>query len=127
MILYEAPHRLHRTLQELYNIFGNRTVTIIKELTKKHETIWKTTLFVAASHYETHEPKGEYVLIMEGVSVRHLEEERQNRWNTVSIIEHMKIYENQGMERKEAMKAVAKDRGLRKRDIYQILIKEENG
>jgi 16S rRNA (cytidine1402-2'-O)-methyltransferase len=127
VIIYEAPHKLHRTLLELYNMFGNRTVTVIKELTKKHETIWKTTLFAAASHYGEQEPKGEYVLIMQGESVRRIEEEKQNQWNAISIMEHMEIYENQGMEKKEAMKAVAKDRGVSKRDIYQMLIKNEIG
>jgi 16S rRNA (cytidine1402-2'-O)-methyltransferase len=127
VILYEAPHRLQRTLQELYDMLGNRTVTLIKELTKKHETVWKTTLFDAASHYRMQEPKGEYVLVMEGVPIRQMEQEKQNRWNAISVVEHMRIYENQGLDKKNAMKAVAKDRGISKRDIYRMLIQEETG
>lgn len=127
IIVYEAPHRLLKTLKELYEALGDRKLTVIKELTKRHETIWQTTLSEAVTVFETQEPKGEYVLTLEGRSLVELEEERKDQWGTVSISEHMRLYVSKGMDKKEAMRAVAKDRGVSRRDIYQQLIQEENG
>ena len=121
-ILYEAPHRLVRTLEELYETLGERRVTICRELTKKHETAFLTTLSQALSYYKDNDPKGECVIVMEGRSRREMEEEKQREWENMTLEEHMKIYENQGMNRKDAMKAVAKDRGVSKREIYQKLL-----
>lgn len=125
IILYEAPHRLCKTLQELYEAFGDRKLTIVRELTKKHETIWQSTLLEATEVYQTKEPKGEYVLVLEGRSYEQMEEEKQMQWGATSLSEHMKLYEDRGMDKKEAMKAVAKDRGISKRDVYQMLIRED--
>ncbi len=125
IILYEAPHRLSKTLKELLDVLGNRELTVIKELTKKHETIWQTTLIEASDTFSNQEPKGEYVLVIEGKSFQELEEEIKEQWGAMALEEHMNIYLNKGMNKKEAMKAVAKDRGLSKRDIYQVLMKEE--
>lgn len=127
IILYEAPHRLQKTLKELYVVLGNRTITIVRELTKIHETIWRTSLKDAIASYESTEPKGEYVLVIEGKSYRELEIEKQNIWEEKNITEHMKIYIDKGMDKKEAMKIVAKDRGIGKREVYQALLdaKEE--
>ena len=121
-ILYEAPHRLVRTLEELYEALGERRATICRELTKKHETVFLTTLSQALSYYKENDPKGECVIVMEGRSRREMEEEKQREWKSMTLEEHMKIYENQGMNRKDAMKAVAKDRGVSKREIYQKLL-----
>ena len=121
-ILYEAPHRLVRTLEELYETLGERRVTICRELTKKHETVFLTTLSQALSYYQENDPKGECVIVMEGRSRREMEEEKQREWESMTLDEHMKIYEDQGMNRKDAMKAVAKDRGVSKREIYQKLL-----
>lgn len=121
-ILYEAPHRLVRTLEELYQALGERRVTVCRELTKKHETAFLTTLSGALAYYQENDPKGECVIVMEGRSRKDMEEEKQQQWETMPLEEHMKIYENQGMSRKEAMKAVAKDRGVSRRDIYQQLL-----
>ena len=122
VILYEAPHRLCKTLNELYEALGNRTITIVKELTKKFETVWRTTLSEAAGIFDTQEPKGEFVLVIEGKSAKEMEAAKQERWDAIAITEHMKIYQDQGLDKKEAMKAVAKDRGISKREIYQSLI-----
>ncbi|MGN0250896.1 MAG: 16S rRNA (cytidine(1402)-2'-O)-methyltransferase [Oliverpabstia sp.] len=122
MILYEAPHRLVRTLEELYQALGERRVTVCRELTKKHETAFLTTLSQALAYYQENDPKGECVIVMEGRSRKEMEEEKQQQWETMPLEEHMKLYENQGMSRKEAMKAVAKDRGVSRRDIYQQLL-----
>ena len=121
-ILYEAPHRLVRTLEELYETLGERRVTICRELTKKHETVFLTTLSQALSYYQENDPTGECVIVMEGRSRREMEEEKQREWESMTLDEHMKIYEDQGMNRKDAMKAVAKDRGVSKREIYQKLL-----
>ena len=122
IILYEAPHRLARTLRELYEALGERKITICRELTKKFETVMPTTLESALAFYETEEPRGEYVLVVEGKSLLRKKQERQEGFLSLSIEEHLKRYEEAGMERKEAMKAVAKDRGVSKREIYQYML-----
>ncbi len=125
MILYEAPHHLKRTLSELLETLGERRITLCRELTKKFETIMPTTLEGAVAYYEENEPKGEYVLVIEGKSRKEIEEEQQKSWESMSIEEHMAFYEKQGIDRKSAMKKVAADRGVGKREIYQALLKDE--
>ena len=124
-ILYEAPHRLKKTLQELRDILGNRRLSICRELTKKFETVAETTLEEAAALYEQQEPRGEYVLVLEGRSRSSMEEEERSQYEKMSVREHVERYEAQGMDRKEAMKQAAKDRGVSKRDIYQELLNED--
>lgn len=126
IVLYEAPHRLLRTLGELLEVLGDRRVTICRELTKKHETAFGTTLSAAIAHYTKEEPKGECVLVLEGRSRRQMKEEEQAAWNEISIQEHMQQYLDSGLDKKEAMKRVAKDRGVGKRDIYQALLEVKN-
>ena len=123
IVLYEAPHHLVRTLQELYEVLGERKVTLCRELTKKFETVMPTTLEQALSYYETEEPRGEYVLVLEGKSFAEKAREERDHWMQLSVEEHMAYYEEKGVDRKEAMKLVAKDRGVSKRDIYQYLLK----
>ena len=123
MILYEAPHRLIKTLKELRDTVGNRKITICRELTKKHETAFATTLEEAISYYESNEPKGECVRVLEGQSRTEIREEEISRWEEMSVEEHMEYYLSQGIEKKEAMKRVAKDRGVGKREIYQALLR----
>jgi 16S rRNA (cytidine1402-2'-O)-methyltransferase len=122
IILYEAPHRLVKTLNELYNTLGDRRITLCRELTKKFEEVCPTTLSGAISMYGDKEPRGEYVLVLEGKSFQEQKKEQEADWQNISIEEHMKLYEDKGIDRKEAMKMVAKDRGVSKRDIYQALI-----
>ena len=124
MIIYEAPHRLLRTLEELYETMGERKITVCRELTKRHETAFTTTLKEACSYDRAQEPKGECVLVIEGKSRQELKEEAQARWDDMSVKEHMEYYESQGIGRKEAMKLVAKDRGAGKRDIYKALLEQ---
>jgi len=121
IILYEAPHRFLQTLEKLKKELGNRRVTVCRELTKKHETVFLTTLEKAMEYYAEHEPRGECVLIIEGRSRKEMIEEEQMKWKETSIEEHMDIYEKQGIDRKEAMKLVARDRGISKRDVYDTL------
>lgn len=125
IILYEAPHRLLKTLKELKETLGDRKVSIIKELTKKHERVFQTTLEEGITHYEQEKARGEYVLVIEGKSIEELKAEEIDRWKQVTIEEHMLIYTDMGMDNKEAMKAVAKDRGISKRDVYQVLIQNK--
>lgn len=124
IIVYEAPHRLVRTLGELLEALGNRRLTICRELTKKHETAFQTTLEEALEYYQEQEPRGECVLVLEGKSREQVRLEQQQSWESISIEEHMEQYLAKGMDRKETMKQVAKDRGVSKRDIYQALLKE---
>lgn len=125
IIIYEAPHRLVKTLEELKNVLGNRKITICRELTKKFETILPTTFEEALSIYENEEPRGEYVLVIEGKSFEEKQKEAQASWESMSIEEHMRFYEDTGIDHKEAMKLVARDRGVGKREIYKSLL--ENG
>lgn len=122
IILYEAPHHLKRTLQELHDTVGQRRITLCRELTKKFETVYPTTLEEALAFYEENEPKGEYVLVLEGKSREEIKQSEQAKWESMSIEEHMAYYEEQGIDRKSAMKMVAADRGVGKRDIYQALL-----
>ena len=122
IILYEAPHRLIKTLNELLEALGNRKMTLCRELTKKHETAFASSIQDILKFYETQEPKGECVLVIEGKSREELVLEERARFEEMTIEEHMDIYLKQGMDKKEAMKAVAKDRGVSKRDIYQALL-----
>lgn len=124
IIIYEAPHHLVRTLQELSDALGgDRRLTICRELTKRHEEKLQMTLADSLSYYEVNEPRGEYVLIIAGRSREEMKKEEQAGWEALSLEEHMAHYESRGIDRKEAMKRVAKDRGVSKRDIYQALLK----
>ena len=122
IVMYEAPHRLVRTLELLADTLGDRGVSICRELTKKHETVYKTTLSEALAHYKEEAPRGECVIVIEGKSRKALEEEAQAQWESLSIEEHMEHYLSQGIDKKAAMKQVAKDRGISKRDVYQALL-----
>lgn len=124
MILYEAPHRLVKTLKLLEETLGNRRISICRELTKKHETVFATTIEEALTYYEENDPKGECVMVIEGKSFEEIRAQEQARWEDMELEEHMAYYENQGIARKEAMKLVAKDRGVGKRDIYKALLGE---
>lgn len=124
IILYEAPHHLLRTLRELYEALGDRKATICRELTKRYETAFLTTLSGAISYYESNDPRGECVIVMEGRSIGDLKAESQSNWQEMALSEHMDFYLSQGNEKKEAMKLVAKDRGISKRDVYRELLEE---
>lgn len=122
IILYEAPHHLVKTIKELMEVLGDRELTICRELTKKHEEKMQMTFSTLLAYYEEREPRGEYVLVISGKSRTEIEKEKQSFWETMSIEEHMEYYENQSIARKEAMKLVAKDRGVSKREIYNYLL-----
>lgn len=122
IVVYEAPHRLIKTLKLLSEAFGDRRLTVCRELTKKHETIFQTTFSEAIAYYGENEPRGECVLVIAGRDSRELKEELQQQWSEMPLSEHMEYYMNQGMDKKSAMKQVAADRGVGKRDIYRQLL-----
>ena len=124
IIIYEAPHRLTKTLAELEKALGNRRVSINRELTKKYEESFLTTLKEAREKYEAEEPRGEFVLVIEGKDQEALDQEERQKWEDMSLEDHMKIYLDEGLDKKAAMKNVAKDRGVSKRDIYNQLVQE---
>lgn len=122
IIIYEAPHHLVKTLEELYVNLGDRKIAICRELTKRYEEKTLTTLSECLDYYKDNEPRGEYVLVLDGKTFEELRKEEQQSWESMSYEEHMAVYESQGIDRKEAMKRVAKDRGISKRDVYQALL-----
>jgi 16S rRNA (cytidine1402-2'-O)-methyltransferase len=122
MIIYEAPHHLVKTLEELQETLGDRKISICRELTKRYEEKTLTTISESLKYFNDNEPRGEYVLIIGGKTFEEIRKEEQKSWETMTLQEHMAVYEKQGIEHKEAMKLVAKDRGISKRDVYQALL-----
>lgn len=122
LVMYEAPHHLKATLKELLSALGDRKISLCRELTKKFEEADRTSISEAIAYYEEHDPRGEYVLVIEGRDRKELEQEEQQAWEKMSLQEHMELYESQGIPHKEAMKLVAKDRGISKRDVYKQLL-----
>ncbi len=122
ILIYEAPHRLVKTLKELEEALGERNITLVRELTKKYETAFRTTFSEAITYYSQQEPKGECVIVIEGKAYEVIEREGREQWMALSVQEHMEVYLAKGMDKKEAMKAVSADRGVSKRDIYQMLL-----
>ena len=125
MIVYEAPHHLVKTLEELFEVLGDRKITVCRELTKRYEEKTLTTISECLNYYKENEPRGEYVLVIDGKTFKEMEEEERKAWETMSLEEHMAMYEAQGTPHKEAMKLVAKDRGISKRDVYQALLEND--
>lgn len=126
IILYEAPHRLVKTLKELLEALGDRRMTLVRELTKKYETAFAATISEAIRYYEEQEPKGECVIVIEGRFQKDIEKEEQEHWKSLSVQEHMDIYLSKGMDKKEAMRVVSTDRGVSKREIYQMLLEKKD-
>ena len=122
IIIYEAPHRLKKTIADLFAALGNRRMTAVKELTKLHENVFVTNFEEALAYYEENEPRGEFVLVIEGKKIEEIRKEKEASYNEMDINEHMKLYMDKGMDKKEAMKAVAVDRGIPKREVYKTLL-----
>jgi len=125
IVMYEAPHHLKDTLKELLKHLGNRKISLCREITKKYEENIYTTIEDAIKMYEVNDPRGEYVLVIEGRDREKDEIEKQKNWMNMELTEHMNLYLKQGMDKKSAMKQGAKDRGVSKRDVYNELLKEE--
>ena len=125
MVFHEAPHRLRQTLADMLEVLGDRRASLCRELTKRYEEAYQATFAEALQRFETEEPKGECVIVIEGRSIEDLKREQQKSWEEMSLEDHMEVYLTQGMDRKEAMKKVAKDRGISKRDVYQGLMERD--
>ncbi|MCR5419943.1 MAG: 16S rRNA (cytidine(1402)-2'-O)-methyltransferase [Lachnospiraceae bacterium] len=126
IIIYEAPHHLRKTLEELREMLGNRETALCRELTKQFEEVLRMPLDDAVRYYQTNEPRGEYVIVIEGKDRQAVKDKEKQKWLDISIEQHMKLYEEEGFDRKECMKRVAKDRGMTKREVYGFLICAEN-
>lgn len=125
IILYEAPHHLLKTLKELRDVLGNREIALCKELTKKFENVNRTNLDSAIEYYTENDPKGEFVLVLSGENPSVIENNERESWSDFSLEEHMDFYLKQGLDKKDAMKKVAENRGISKRDVYQALLKND--
>ena len=123
MVMYEAPHKLKKTLAELMEALGDRHITLAREITKKHETIEPIMLSQAIARYEEEDPRGEFVIVIEGLDVKKLEEEKKSSFEAMSVEEHVQMYVDQGMSKKDAIKQAAVDRGVPKRDVYNAVMK----
>lgn len=123
-VFYEAPHRLVKTLEAVAQVVeGGRKIAVCRELTKKHETVMQCTLEEALNYFRSNEPKGEFVFVLEGADPEDIAKEEQKKWDEISLQEHMEMYTAHGIDRKEAMKIVAKDRGMTKNEVYKELLK----
>ncbi|MCR5107720.1 MAG: 16S rRNA (cytidine(1402)-2'-O)-methyltransferase [Lachnospiraceae bacterium] len=122
MIIYEAPHHLKKTLKDILEALGDRQISLLRELTKKFEEVKRTSLSEAVAFYDNNEPRGEYVLVIEGKDRKILRSEKEEIFKDMSLGEHMEIYLEQGYDKKESMKLVARDRGISKRDVYNALL-----
>lgn len=122
LVFYEAPHKLIHTLKDICSVLGNRRISLARELTKKFEEIVRCTLEEAISRYETETAKGEFVLVVEGADGNQLEEDRKKDWEKVTLREHLELHINSGLSKKDAIKRMAEERGLSKRDVYNALL-----
>lgn len=122
IIIYEAPHHLVKTLKELKEALGDRKISICRELTKRYEEVFPTTISGALERFLLEEPKGEFVFVLEGRTAEEMKREEQQEWENIPIEEHMERYMAAGMDKKQAMKELARDRGISKRDVYQQLL-----
>lgn len=118
LIFYEAPHKLVRTLEDFLEYFGDRNISLVRELTKMHEECKKTTISKALAYYTDIQPKGEFVLVVEGKSREEIAEEERAEFSDMTIIEHVDKLICEGMTKKDAKKEVARLRGISKRDVY---------
>ncbi|WP_298836509.1 16S rRNA (cytidine(1402)-2'-O)-methyltransferase [Clostridium sp.] len=123
LIFYEAPHRLLSTLEFLYENIGNRKISMCRELTKLYEEIIRLTLEEAIEYYKQNVPRGEYVLVIEGKSKEAIDKEERAKWDSLTIEEHIQKYMDEGINKKDAMKVVAKDRNMPKSEIYKHSLK----
>lgn len=124
MVFYEAPHKLLYTLKDFYEVLGERNIVLARELTKKFEEIIRCSISEALDRYAQNQPKGEFVLIVEGADKEEIKVEEQKKWDSVSIKEHVQMYMEKGMNKKDAMKKAADDRGIAKREVYGQLLEE---
>jgi len=124
IIFYEAPHKLSYTLKDMYNAWGDRRIALARELTKRYEEVIRCSISEAMEKYENVAPKGEFVVIIEGQDEKILMENEKDKYADISIEEHVQKYTDAGLTKKEAIKKVADDRGIIKRDVYNVVMKK---
>ncbi len=124
IIFYEAPHKLPYTLKDMYNAWGERRIALARELTKRYEEVIRCNLSEAAERYQDETPKGEFVVVIEGQDQEVLQELERDKYSDISIEEHVERYVKEGLPKKEAVKRAAEDRGLNKRDVYNLVMKK---
>ncbi len=124
IIFYEAPHKLPYTLKDMYNAWGDRRIALARELTKRYEEVIRCSLFEAMERFQAESPKGEFVVIIEGQDEEVLHEIEKDRYSDITIEEHVEKYIKEGLTKKEAIKKVAEDRGINKRDVYNLVMKK---
>ena len=127
LIFYEAPHKLLRTLNDMSKVFGDRKIALVREITKIHEEVKRTTLFEAVKFYTENPPKGEFVLVIEGKSYEELSEEKAEKFENISVTEQINALINGGIDKKDAIKQVAVLRNMKKRDVYNEYVKNTEG
>lgn len=125
LIFYEAPHKLKATLADMRDTFGgDRRIALVRELTKLHEEVLRMTIEDAVEYYSETNPRGEYVLVIEGAG-ESADEEEPVWWSGLTVCEHVDKYAEKGMTSKDAIKQTAADRGVPKRDVYNEYHKEK--
>ena len=127
LIFYEAPHKLLRTLNDMAKVFGDRKIALVREITKIHEEVKRTTLFEAVKFYTENPPKGEFVLVIEGKSYVELSEEKAEKFENISVTEQINALIGEGIDKKDAIKQVAVLRNMKKRDVYNEYVKNTEG
>lgn len=127
LIFYEAPHKLLRTLNDMSKVFGDRKIALVREITKIHEEVKRTTLFEAVKFYTENPPKGEFVLVIEGKSYEELSEEKAEEFENISVTEQINALIGEGIDKKDAIKQVAVLRNMKKRDVYNEYVKNTEG
>ena len=124
IVFYEAPHKLPYTLKDMFNAWGDRKIALARELTKRYEEVIRCTLKEAMDRYQLEAPKGEFVIIIEGQNEQVLQEQDRDKYAHITIEEHVEKYINEGFQKKEAIKKAAEDRGLNKREVYNLVMKK---
>lgn len=118
VIFYEAPHHLVAALEDIYNTVGDRNIAAVREITKKHETVNRGSVSQVLDYFRENEPKGEFVLVLEGADTESVKQNEIEKYSNMTIEEHYNMYVASGMNDKAAMKQVAKDRGIGRREVY---------
>lgn len=126
IIIYEAPHHLLKTLKELKENIGNRRIAVCKELTKRYENASFGYIDSFIEKYENEAPRGEFVLVIEGKSIQEKQKEKQDSWNDLTLEEHLQIYLDKEISERDAIKMIAKDRGIPKREVYNYFVERKN-
>lgn len=126
LIFYEAPHKLLGSLEDIYSNLGDRKIVTVREISKIYEEIKRFKVSEAISYYKNNSPKGEFVLVIEGRDKEEIKKEEEEKWKEISVIDHVNMYIEKGISNNEAIKLAAKDRGLKKNEVYKLYVDNKN-